>query len=71
MTRRDLARSQAERSRDLHDVNESIHNRISNVVSDSLKPVKGVLAGWETGSAAFGLTVCQRNSDKPPTAVLS
>lgn len=35
-------------------MNRPLRERISSAVCDALKPLPGVLAGWEGGSAAFG-----------------
>jgi hypothetical protein len=35
-------------------IDYSLRNRIATAVSDALRPIPSVLAGWEGGSAAFG-----------------
>jgi hypothetical protein len=35
-------------------IDHSLRDRISAAISDAMKPLPAVLAGWEGGSAAFG-----------------
>ena len=39
----------------LKPTNQSMRDRISSAVCEALKPLPSVFAGWEAGSAAFGV----------------
>src|SRR5688500_12498336 len=36
-------------------IDHSLRSRISSAVTEAVRPIPAVLAGWEGGSAAFGL----------------